>query len=209
MATALSGLPQHFKHPDTLGLIVLEDCFHFPGCFLPLYIFEQRYRLMLEDALASSRMIGVGTMVDGELLPVTTLGLIRASKKGLDGTSHVMLYGVTRVRFTGWVQEKPYRIATIEPFSTLMDSSKDFLEALRDRALRQLPPVTPGCGEAMQKLRTLLSDMECPDLLCDILSYHFVRDPAAAASLLTEPHLEQRYEILFHQLDKLRADVEG
>ncbi len=209
MASALSGLPQHFKLPETLGLIVLEDCFHFAGCFLPLYIFEQRYRLMLEDALASSRMIGVGTMVDGELLPVTTLGLIRASKKGLDGTSHVMLYGVTRVRFTGWVQEKPYRIATIEPFSTVVESSQESLEALRDRALRLLPPVSPECGEAMQKLRSLLSEMDCPDMVCDILSYHFVREPSAAACLLTEPNLEQRYEILFKQLDQLREDVEG
>lgn len=208
MATALSGLPQHFKLPETLGLIVLEDCFHFPGCFLPLYIFEQRYRLMLEDALASSRMIGVGTMVDGELLPVTTLGLIRASKKGLDGTSHVMLYGVTRVRFTGWVQEKPYRIATVEPFSTLVEGPPASLEALRDRALQLLPPVTPECGEAMQKLRSLLSEMECPDMVCDILSYHFVREPVAAARLLTEPNLEQRYEILLEQLDLLREDVE-
>lgn len=208
MVTALSGLPQHFKLPETLGLIVLEDCFHFPGCFLPLYIFEQRYRLMLEDALASSRMIGVGTMVDGELLPVTTLGLIRASKKGLDGTSHVMLYGVTRVRFTGWVQEKPYRIATIEPFSTLVEGSPASLEALRDRALQLLPPVTPECGEAMQKLRSLLSEMECPDMVCDILSYHFVREPVAAARLLTEPNLEQRYEILLEQLDLLREDVD-
>lgn len=205
MATALPGPPQHFKLPETLGLIVLEDCFHFPGCFLPLYVFEQRYRLMLEDALGSTRMMGVGTMVEGSLLPVTTLGLIRASKKGIDGTSHVMLYGVTRVRLTGWVQEKPYRIATIEPACTLVDSSPESLQALRDRALRLLPPVTSECGEAMQKLRTLLSGMECPDLVCDILSYHFVRDPAAASRLLTEPHLEKRYELLHKELEVLRA----
>lgn len=205
MATALPGTPQHFKLPGTLGLIVLEDCFHFPGCFLPLYIFEQRYRLMLEDALGGTRMMGVGTMVEGNLLPVTTLGLIRASKKGIDGTSHVMLYGVSRVRLTGWVQEKPYRIATIEPACTLVDSSPESLQALRDRALRLLPPVTSECGEAMQKLRTLLSDMECPDLVCDILSYHFVRDPVVSARLLTEPHLEKRYELLHKELEMLGA----
>lgn len=209
MATALPGLPQHFKVPETLGLIVLEDCFHFPGCFLPLYIFEQRYRQMLDDALSGTRMIGVGTQVDGRLLPVTTLGLIRASKKREDGTSHVMLYGVSRVRFTGWEQEKPYRIANIEPMSTLVDSPAESLEALRDRALQLLPPVSPECGEAMQKLRSLLSDMECPDLVCDILSFHFVRDPGAASQLLTEPHLERRYQILFNELEGLRAEVEG
>ena len=69
-----------FTLPESLGLIVLEECFHFPGCFLPLYIFEQRYRQMMDHALSTSRMFGVGTMVDDELLPVTTAGLIRASK---------------------------------------------------------------------------------------------------------------------------------
>jgi ATP-dependent Lon protease len=46
-------------------------------------------------------------------MPVITVGLIRASKKREDGTSHVMLYGVQRIRITGWVQETPFRIATI------------------------------------------------------------------------------------------------
>lgn len=196
-----------FVLPETLGLIVLEECFHFPGCFMPLYIFEQRYRQMLDDALQGSRMFGVGTMVDDELLPVTTAGLIRASKKRDDGTSHVMLYGVMRVRFAGWVQEKPFRIAKIEPFPTLRQSSDEELEKMKRRALDMLPPATPECSEAMQTLRTTLALMSCPDIACDVLSYHFVREPAASRRLLVEPSLEERYGVLTHELERLRAEA--
>jgi len=199
--------PSSFVLPETLGLIVLEECYHFPGCFMPLYIFEQRYRQMLDHALQGSRMFGVGTMVEDELLPVTTAGLIRASKKRDDGTSHVMLYGVTRVRLTGWVQESPFRIAKIEPLRTLRQSSDEDLEKMKRQALDLLPPATPECSEAMQTLRTTLSLMTCPDIACDILSYHFVREPSAARRLLIEPSLEERYSVLTHELERLRAEA--
>ena len=197
---------QTFALPETIGLIVLEDCFHFPGCFLPLYIFEQRYRQMLDHALNTSRMFCVGTETEDELLRVATAGLIRASKKRDDGTSHVMLYGVSRIRFTGWVQEKPFRIAKIQPFPTLLQSSEEELEQLKQQALDLLPPATPECGEAMRTLRSSLTGMSCAELACDILSYHFVRDPSVASRLLIEPSLEERYAILHRELQRLRAE---
>ncbi|MCA1962978.1 MAG: LON peptidase substrate-binding domain-containing protein [Prosthecobacter sp.] len=196
---------QQISLPAQIGLIVLEDCFHFPGCYLPLYIFEQRYREMLDHALNGTRMFAVGTKVDGKLLPVTTAGLIRASKKRPDGTSHVMLYGVSRVRFTGWVQENPFRIATIEPLETKIESTPAGLKALKDRAISLLPPVSDECGEAMHKLRELLASIDNPEIACDILSYHFVRDSAAAVTILMEKSLERRYETLFEALSELNS----
>jgi ATP-dependent Lon protease len=194
--------PSAISLPDQIGLIVLEDCFHFPGCYLPLYIFEQRYRLMLDHALSSSRMFAVGTTVDGKLLPVTTAGLIRASKKRPDGTSHVMLYGVSRVRFTGWVQEKPFRIATIEPLETLTQNSEDKLHEMKEKALRLLPSASES-GEGMRKLHHLLTQVDCPEAVCDILTFHLVRNAETAGKILTEQRLEDRYEVLLDELQML------
>ena len=42
-------------------------------------------------------------------------GLVRACVGQEDGTSNLILQGLARVRFTGWQQEVPYRIAEIEP----------------------------------------------------------------------------------------------
>jgi Lon protease-like protein len=190
--------------PDQIGLIVLEDCFHFPGCYLPLYIFEQRYRLMLEHALSGSRMFAVGTTIDGKLLPVTTAGLIRASKKRPDGTSHVMLYGVSRVRYTGWVQEKPFRIATIEPVKTVTQTSEERLHEMKERALELLPSPTEA-GEGIKKLHGLLAQVDCPETVCDILTFHFVRNAEAAGKVLTEGRLEDRYNALLHELQMLQS----
>lgn len=189
-----------FTLPDTLPLIVLEECYLFPGCFLPLYIFEQRYRLMLEYALKTNRMFGVGICSGGHLLPVTTAGLIRASKKQPDGTSHVMLYGVTRVRLTGWEQVEPFRVAKIEPVKTTTALSVKELVVLRERALDLLPPTTPETSEAMQTLRCTLGQMPCTELACDVLSYHFVREPKSMRALLVEPCLEKRYALLHAEL---------
>jgi len=194
-----------FKLPETIPLIVLEECYLFPGCFLPLYIFEQRYRQMLDYALQTSRMFCVGIRSEGQILPVTSAGLIRASKKQEDGTSHVMLYGVTRVRFTGWVQEEPFRIAKIEPIGTECHLATEERDALKDYALSLLPPSTPETSEAMQVLRSTLCDMTCADLACDILSYHFIREPETLQALLAEPSLVKRYALLNEELERLRA----
>jgi len=59
----------------------------------------------------------------------------------------------------------------------------------------------------MQTLRTTLSLMACPDIACDILSYHFVREPAASRRLLVERSLEERYGVLTHELERLRAEA--
>src|ERR1700726_4047692 len=44
---------------DLLPLFPLPNVVLFPNVFLPLHIFEPRYRDMVADALASDRMIGM------------------------------------------------------------------------------------------------------------------------------------------------------
>ena len=198
--------------PDTMPVMVLDDCYLFPGCFLPLFIFEERYRQMLSSALDTSRMfcIGCRSAKDGEdLLPISTAGMVRACRKQDDGTSHVMLYGVSRIRFTGWAQQKPFRVANIEPLITSFSSPVDELNEMKAKALRLLPKPTAACGEAMQVLRTTLQQMKCPEMVCDILTYHFVRQPVLQRQLLMEPVLERRFACLLGELERLASEPEG
>ncbi len=45
--------------PPTIPLFPLPNVVLFPNVFLPLHIFEARYRAMVRDALAGDRMIGM------------------------------------------------------------------------------------------------------------------------------------------------------
>lgn len=196
-----------------MPVMVLGDCHLFPGCLLPLFIFEERYRLMLAHALRTHRMFCIGTklrMPDGscQLLPVSTAGLIRACKKQEDGTSHVMLQGIGRIRFKGFQQEKPFVIADVEPVKTEIETEAAYCDELKQRALDLLPDAAACAGEAMRSLHAALHKLSCPEIVCDILSYHYVRRPAAQRRLLEEPVLEKRYDILLRELECLRDGCE-
>ena len=71
---------------------------------MPLRIFEKRYQMMLSDVIKGERMIAIvaerDSHPDDELIEeppfeVGTVGLIRVSKKQSDGTSLIMLQGIS------------------------------------------------------------------------------------------------------------------
>jgi Lon protease-like protein len=195
----------HIVLPAEMPVMVLSDCYLFPGCFLPLFIFEERYRDMLKHALNGERMFCIGTRIgksEDSVLPWSTAGLIRACVKQPDGTSHVMLYGLRRINLTGWSPSQTFRIAQIEPI--LVDPEiKDEAKALIQETLSLLPEPTPSCSDAMQKLKETLNQTSSPDRVCDILAYHFVRDPKALKTLLSEPDTIVRLQVLNAELRRL------
>src|SRR3954465_1572326 len=104
--------------PDAVPIMTLPSATLFPQALLPLYIFEPRYRRMLSDALNTNRMFSVAMQKPGRTretpCPVAGLGLIRVSVGHNDGTSHLILQGLTRVKLRETVQYKPYRVQRIQ-----------------------------------------------------------------------------------------------
>ena len=45
--------------PNEISIFPLANAVFFPNTILPLNIFEPRYKKMVEDALASNKMIGI------------------------------------------------------------------------------------------------------------------------------------------------------
>src|SRR5882672_6103570 len=105
--------------PNEVPVMTLPSATLFPQALLPLYIFEPRYRQMLADSLKSKRMFSVAMQKPGisreSPCQVAGLGLIRVSVDHNDGTSHLILQGLTRVKLRETVQYKPYRVQRIQP----------------------------------------------------------------------------------------------
>src|SRR4029078_8391816 len=163
--------------PAELPVMVLPDCHLFPGCLLPLFIFEERYRQMLAQVLSTNRMFCIGNRDESlETSPVSnysTAGLVRCCVRQDNGTSHLLLLGWKRVRFTGWVREKPFPIARVEAVATRVKS------AVRARELKDLALalVHAAGDEQAKQLRSALENNEDAEMVCDVLSYHFTRCP--------------------------------
>ena len=108
--------------PDAVPVMTLPSATLFPQALLPLYIFEPRYRQMLADMLKTDRMFSVAMQKPGNKREspchVAGLGLIRVSVAHQDGTSHLILQGLTRVELVETVQTRPYRGGQHPPASS-------------------------------------------------------------------------------------------
>ena len=182
--------------------MILSECYLFPGCFIPLFIFEQRYRDMLKHALQTHRMFCIGTReskTSSNVLPISTAGLVHSCVKHDDGTSHLILMGLRRIRLVNWKQESPFPLATIEPVATSKAPIEE-LNRLRDEALDNLPGCPEESAEAVRSLSERLRTCSDPEIVCDILAYHFIRRCKPLRAVLTETCAIKRYQTLLQEL---------
>jgi len=189
--------------PDEVPVMPLPGAVLFPHALLPLYIFEPRYREMLEHALRRDRMFSVALIKPScpewqareDFFHFATVGLIRACVGRGDGTSNLVLQGLHRVRFTSFEQETPFPVAKID----LVESSDDTTvetEALGEKVLelyrklkraeRQLPP-------KVDRYLEQLGDLE---MLADLVASTFVDDPLRRQKMLEEQSVNQRLRLL-------------
>ena len=192
--------------PATLPVMVLPGVTLFPNALLPLHIFETRYRLMLEEALGDCRMLAMAMPRDKEEREVELIagaGLVRACIRNEDGTSNLILQGVSRVRFSGWEQTEPFRIARIEP----VESSEGDQENIESRVtqLHALCARFKEQGiELPSQFEAYLNQITNIGVITDLVASTLVADSRVRQMLLEEVEIPKRLEKL---LAGLRAQL--
>ncbi len=99
-----------------LPLFPLPEVVLFPSRPLPLYIFEFRYRIMMNTILEYDRRFGVLAVdpVTGEVADVGCCAEIVSFKRLPDDRLKMLTLGQQRFRVLEYVREKPYRIALVQ-----------------------------------------------------------------------------------------------
>jgi Lon protease-like protein len=200
-------LQEQVELPAEAPIMVLPNALLFPHALLPLFIFEPRYRAMLAHALEQQRMFCIALMKPGvsearsveDFHQVAGLGLVRACVEREDGTSHLVLQGLTRVRFTEFSQASPFRIARI---SEVRSEIGDEAEArdLSARVLALCAEHRARGAEVPPALDEQLSQIADPDVMSDVVAHTFVRGVGLRQQLLEEPHVPSRLRLLMEAL---------
>ena len=109
--------------PPIIPLFPLPNVVLFPGVFLPLHIFEERYRALTRDALAGDRIIGMTLLRPGfegdydgrpPIYPVGCAGVISHSDRLPDGRYNIVLHGLSKFRIVEEMTDGEYRRARVE-----------------------------------------------------------------------------------------------
>jgi ATP-dependent Lon protease len=128
------------------------------------------------------------------------LGMVRACIAHEDGTSHLVLQGIARVRLTGFIQEEPFRMAELrELLSESVERSEvePLIKKLREICVR-LQSEEPGVQSSLDQQ---LAKIEDPELLTGIIAQTFLNDGAQRQEVFEEFHVGKRMALLLRHLE--------
>ncbi len=178
----------------SLPIFPLPNVVLFPNVFLPLHIFEPRYRQMVEESLKGDRIIGMVLLRPGHeaeyegappIYPTGCSGLITHCERLEDGRFNLVLRGLEKFSIHGEDAPAPgrlYRSAVISPLEDpVREGDRDHLRQLRTRLQELLTPLFSHGLES--RLPEAMADEDLVNALAQYLEF----DPIEKLALLEQP----------------------
>jgi Lon protease-like protein len=192
---------------DLLPLFPLPTVVLFPNVFLPLHIFEARYRDMVGDALAGDRMIGMTLLQPGweheyegnpPVYAIGCSGVITHFERLGDGRYNIVLRGLERFRILTEDRSKSYRRATVEPLGESQPTADDRSAVRHQRAKLEalLAPAVERAG-ADPGTASAMADGD----LVNALAQYLDLEPIEKQALLEKNCLRSRAESLVELIE--------
>ncbi|MGJ8564382.1 MAG: LON peptidase substrate-binding domain-containing protein [Alphaproteobacteria bacterium] len=205
MSTHYKALTRR-TNPETIALFPLNGAVLFPGCELPLNVFEPRYLNMIDDALKKDRLIGmVQNGEDDTLSAIGGLGRIIQFSEMDDGRYLIVLKGLKRFRIIKELKTvTPYRQAKISFDEFASDANvhdtKNMPEAFLDKGGSDRAALTIAMKTLAKSLGVkidwkTLADIPLPNLV-DQAAMISPFKPQDKQSLLEATSTEDRRRLL-------------
>jgi Lon protease-like protein len=206
---------------DLLPLFPLPNVVLFPNVFLPLHIFEPRYREMVADAIDSDRMIGMVLLKAGweheydgspSVYPIGCSSVITHVERLDDGRYNIVLRGVERFRILEENYERRYRRALIEPLAERTLAAED-RASLRHQRSRLEVLLAPSIDRDLGQTQSARANASAPgpdpmipagmadEELVNALAQYLDLEPIEKQALLEREGLRSRAESLVELLE--------
>ncbi len=209
---------QEIEIPSEVPVMTMSQTVLFPQAMMPLFIFEPRYREMLQDVLEENRIFAVAALDeekdDAQALEtpysIAGVGVVRACKQNKDGTSNLILQGLARVEFNKIICEEPYRRAYIQKVLSVPDGSEKTLNAIKSTLLALLQTqMRLGANIPLDVLQ-FLSKVEEAENMLDIAIYTLSPPGPFKQELLETRGILERFEkfqrVLRAQIERLKIE---
>jgi uncharacterized protein len=185
----------------------------FPSVYLPLHVFEERYRAMVRDCLEGDRTFGVvlierGHEVGGGDVRTTvgTAARILEAAETDDGRWVLGAVGTHRIRIQRWLDDAPYPRAEVADWPDESDGrpAERLVTGVTAR-LRRVLAIHAELGDAVVPATIELSDE--PGLRSFQASAAAPLGPADQQALLEAPSIVDRLSKLDRLLDDHELDL--
>ena len=175
--------------PPTIPIFPLPNVVLFPNVFLPLHIFEPRYREMVRDALEGDRLIGMSLLEPGfeadyegrpAVYGVGCAGVITHSERLSDGRYNIVLRGLERFRIQGEDSSRSYRLAHVTGLDESLSADERTRLSEQRQRLEAVLAATIERGGAEPRFPPAIADED----LINALSQYMDLQPIERQALL-------------------------
>ena len=198
--------------PDQVPVMNLNNSTLFPKAILPLYIFENRYKLMVEEVLGGHRLFAVTDLEsqantnnssddpykkskDGTSELIAGIGVVRACRKNPDGTSHLIIQGMARVKLLSVSWDRPYPLANIEYLPSENNKSANEYNAIKPTLIDSIENLLQLDPNLPEDILPFLANLDDSENVLDVAIASLCPTGKLKQSLLETISINQRYEI--------------
>lgn len=204
--------------PGEVPVMTLSSTVLFPQAMMPLYIFEPRYREMLQNVLEGNRIFALAAL-DEEAATfnpgepshqIAGIGIIRACQKNPDGTANLILQGLARVKFDSIVREEPYRTARIHQIITESGGGPEALAKIKPDIIALIQTQIRLGAPIPKEVVKFLDNMQDPEGMLDLAIFSLCSSAALKQRLLETREVIYRYKLfkqfLLAEIAQLQID---
>lgn len=204
-----------FPIPARIPVFPLPNVVLFPKTYLPLHIFEPRYRVMISDAAMSGQCVGMALLKEGWEVdyyghpPVFSRGCVGrlANVQPLaDGRSNILLQGLERFEIEREWYDKAYREATISLVVRDREASLD--PAVRRRLFAVLESYLRSRDD-MPTWQEIFREEASDEIVINALSTYLECTPLEKQFLLEAESLQQQARRLNDLIEFMIHDRPG
>ena len=193
---------QNIDIPREVPLMVLSDAVLFPQAIMPLFIFESRYKKMLNDILPANRIFAIATLDEQNTVsanaeafyPIASIGIIRACKQSPDGNSNLILQGIARVKFESVTCEKPYRKAIVQPIDSQPGGTSQQIVSMKEQIVNLIQTQRRLGANIPKEIFLFLNNVDDPENMLDLSIYTLCTSTKFKLELLETDNVLSRFK---------------
>jgi ATP-dependent Lon protease len=185
--------------PSTLPILPLKDTVVFPDSLLPLAIGQERSVRLIDDAVASDRLVALVASKSADveqpgwddLYEVGTAAIVQKMIRVPDGTQRVLVQGLRRLRLERQVRDDPYLVGEFSEVPDVVPETREVqaltqtVKSLFSRIIGLLPYLPEELGLAA-------ANVEDPSALTHLVASTLRLKTEEKQQLLEEPNVEKR-----------------
>lgn len=201
--------PDRANFPEVLAILPLKNTVVFPNSVLPLTVGRESSVKLVEEALASTKIIGVLTQRDptvehptpNDVYSIGTVCKIARVMKTPNNALLLWVQGLSRFAVEIFTQETPYLVAQIEPLESVVEEDIE-TEALSKQVSALFQKMLSLMPNPHLEIHAMASNLSDPGHLADFIAANLDVDVEAKQQVLETLKVKERLTLVLRLLEE-------